>query len=93
MEVRTNLGKFWEGQVQSGRKRRGSVRTKGAFPGSGLPYHYPGSCYPESYYLISRRSTVVSLFPDVEQMAVALCCALFILHLARDVLFKLNVEH
>jgi hypothetical protein len=31
MEVRTNLGKFWEGQVQSGQKQRGSVRTKGVF--------------------------------------------------------------
>ena len=43
MEVQTNFGKFWGGQVQSGQICRGSVRTKGAFSGSGLPYHCPGS--------------------------------------------------
>ena len=53
MEVRTNFGNFqvWGGQVKSGQiGRAASVRTKGAFPGSGLPYHYPGS-YNSQYYL------------------------------------------
>ena len=44
MEIRTVIfGKPRGGQVQSGQIGRASVRTKGAFSGSGL-YHYPGSC-------------------------------------------------
>ena len=46
MEVRTiNFGKSQGGQVQSGQISGASVRTKGAFSGSGLPYHYPGFCH------------------------------------------------
>ena len=37
MEVRTILGKFWGGQVQSRQICGATVRTKVAFSGSGLP--------------------------------------------------------
>ena len=44
MEVRTIIfGKSRGDQAQSGQISRASVRTNGAFSGSGLPYHYPGS--------------------------------------------------
>ena len=59
MEVWTIFsGKSWGGQVKSGQISGAAVRTKGAFSGSGLPYHYPGS----SELLMSL------LFPDSRQI-------------------------
>ena len=54
---------FWVGQVQSGQKDEISVRTKGAFLGSGLPYHCPGS---SSTALPSRPSPAcISAHTDI----------------------------